>query len=99
MKYVLRLYVTGRSAASMQAVRNLERICREDLNGEYNLRVIDVLEFPQLAEDDKILVTPTLVKLMPSPSKKIIGDLGRRENVLQGLDIFPSTKNNKENNS
>lgn len=90
MKYRLRLYVTGRTARSEVAIRNLQRICDTELQGDFNIEVVDVLEHPQLAEDEKILATPTLVRQLPEPVRKIIGDLSDREKVLLGLDLVPS---------
>lgn len=75
MIYRLRLYVTGRTPASQRAIANLEQICAAELQGRYEIEVIDVLEHPQLAEYEKILATPTLVKQLPEPVRKIIGDL------------------------
>lgn len=89
-KYLIKLYVTGRTPRSQQAIRNLERICQEELNGRYELVVIDVLERPQLAEDEKILATPTVVKELPIPMRRIIGDLSDTERVLLGLDLRPA---------
>ena len=86
-KFTLRLYVTGRTSRSEQAIKNLRRICAQDLSGEYQMKVIDVLENPQLAEEEKILATPTLIKTLPPPLKRIIGDLSDKENVLLGLDL------------
>lgn len=88
-KFMLRLYVTGRTAQSQRAIGNLQRICESELNGSYEVEVIDVLEHPGLAELDKILATPTLVKKLPEPVRKIIGDLSDRERVLLGLDLRP----------
>lgn len=91
MRYALRLYVTGRTSASQQAIANLERLCAEEsLAGQYLLEVIDVLEHPELAERDKILATPTLLKSLPPPLRKIIGDLSNRTNLLLGLDLRPT---------
>lgn len=90
-KYLLRLYVTGKTARAEQAIANLRRICEEDLHGQYELQVIDVLEHPQLAEDEKILATPTLVKRLPPPLRRVIGDLSDKEKVLLGLDVWPGT--------
>lgn len=84
---VLKLYVTGQTPKSRLAVANLRRICEEQQADEYELVIIDVLEQPQLAEDEKILATPTLVKHLPPPLRRIIGDLSDREKVLLGLDI------------
>lgn len=89
MKHLLKLYVTGRTARTETAVRNLRKICEEQLQGEYQLHVIDVLERPQLAEDEKILATPTLVRTLPPPLRRIIGDLSSSERVLLGLDLTP----------
>jgi circadian clock protein KaiB len=88
-KYVLKLYVTGRSARAERAIANLKRICEEDLRGCYSLEVIDVLEHPQLAEDERILATPTLIKQLPPPLRRVIGDLSDKEKVLLGLDVRP----------
>lgn len=85
--YLLRLYVTGRTPRSEQAITNLHRIIEQDLVGEYDLEVIDVLERPQLAEDERIVATPTLIKQLPPPLRRIIGDLSDREQVLLGLDL------------
>ena len=85
--YVLRLYVTGRTPRSAQAIANLESIIESDLSEAYELQVIDVLERPQLAEDERIVATPTLIKELPPPLRRIIGDLSDREQVLLGLDL------------
>lgn len=90
--YVIKLYVTGRTPRSVQAIANLKRICDEELSGRYDLVVIDVLERPQLAEDEKILATPTVVKELPVPIRRIIGDLSDRERVLVGLDLHPAPR-------
>lgn len=87
-KYVLKLYVTGRTPRSERAIANLRRICDADLEGRYELTIIDVLERPQLAEDEKILATPTLIKELPPPLRRIIGDLSEKESVLLGLDLY-----------
>jgi len=88
---MLRLYVAGKTSKASVAIANLRRICEEELRGEYDLEVIDVLEQPQLAEDEKILATPTLIKLLPPPLRRVIGDLSDREKVLLGLEVFPDT--------
>jgi circadian clock protein KaiB len=87
------LYITGHTVKSDRAIRNMRRICEEELAGQYELVIIDVLERPQLAEDEKILATPTLIKALPPPLRRIIGDLSDTEKVLVGLDIRdgPST--------
>jgi circadian clock protein KaiB len=87
IKYVLKLYVTGLTPRSQDAVKNLKKILNEDYKGVYSLRVIDVVKHPNLAEDDKILATPTLIKILPPPVRRIIGDLSNKEKVLLGLDL------------
>ena len=85
--WLLRLYVGGLTPKSITAFANLERICEEHLKGKYNIEVIDLMVNPQLAEGDQILALPTLVRKLPEPIKKIIGDLSNTERVLVGLDI------------
>jgi len=85
--YRLRLYVAGQTPKSMLALRNLKQICEEHLLGRYEIEVIDLLENPQLAKGDQILALPTLVRRLPEPIKKIIGDLSNKERVLVGLDL------------
>ncbi|MCB1480944.1 MAG: circadian clock protein KaiB [Rhodobiaceae bacterium] len=94
MTYRLRLYITGRTSHSMRAIENLRDICEKELRGQFEVEVIDVLENPALAENEKILATPTLVKKLPEPVRKIIGDLSDRQKVLLGLDVFGPDKNN-----
>jgi circadian clock protein KaiB len=86
-KYILKLYVTNKTASSVKAIENVKDILKNELNNLYDLEVIDVLKNPQLAEEDKILATPALVKALPPPVRKIIGDLSDREKVLLGLDL------------
>lgn len=86
-KYVIKLYVTGQTPRAQAAIDNLRRLCEQELGGRYDLVVIDVLERPQLAEDEKILATPTVVKELPMPIRRIIGDLSDIERVLLGLDL------------
>jgi len=88
-KWQLRLYVAGQSPKSMLAFINLKKICKEYLEGQYSIEVIDLLENPQLARGDQILAVPTLVRNLPEPIKKIIGDLSNTDRVLVGLDIKP----------
>jgi len=87
VKYVLKLYVTGETHRSQVALKNLKKILDEDYKGVYSVKVIDVIKHPQLAEDDKILATPTLIRILPPPVARIIGDLSDREKVLLGLDL------------
>jgi circadian clock protein KaiB len=86
--YVLKLYVAGNTPNSIRALKTLNNILEEEFQGVYALKVIDVLKNPQLAEEDKILATPTLSKVLPPPVRKIIGDLSDRERVLIGLDLL-----------
>ncbi len=85
----LRLYVAGQTPKSLAAFANLKKICTEYLDGKYRIDVIDLLENPQLGRGDQILAIPTLVRNLPEPIKKIIGDLSNTEKVLVGLDIRP----------
>jgi len=85
--YQLRLYVAGQTPKSLLAFRNLKQICEEHLQGRYEIEIIDLLENPQLARGDQILAVPTLVRRLPEPIKKIIGDLSNTERVLVGLDL------------
>jgi circadian clock protein KaiB len=87
--YILRLYITGKSAKAELAIANLRRICEEELNGRYELEIVDVLEQPQAAEDDKIMATPTLIKRLPPPLRRVIGDLSDKQKVLLGLEVRP----------
>ena len=87
VKYMLKLYVTGLTPRSRTAIKNLKEILKEDYKGAYSLTVIDVLKQPKLAEDEKILATPTLIKVLPPPVRRIIGDLSEKEKVLLGLDL------------
>jgi circadian clock protein KaiB len=85
--YSLRLYVAGQTPKSVLAFKNLKQICEEHLQGRYEIEVVDLLENPQLARGDQILAVPTLVRRLPEPIKKIIGDLSNTERVLVGLDL------------
>jgi circadian clock protein KaiB len=87
---VLRLYIAGQTARSAKAFANLTRICEEHLKGQYRIEVIDLTQDPQLAAGDQILAVPTLVRLLPEPVRKIIGDLSNTDRVLVGLDIRPA---------
>ena len=86
-EYQLRLYVAGQTPKSLAAFANLKKICEEHLAGKYHIEVIDLLKKPQLASGDQILAIPTLVRKLPEPIKKIIGDLSNTERVLVGLDL------------
>lgn len=88
----LKLYIAGKTLKSQTALRNLKKYCEEHLKGKYKLEVIDLLKKPQLAEGDQIFAVPTLVKKVPEPIRKIIGDLSNEEKVLVGLNIVPIKK-------
>jgi circadian clock protein KaiB len=88
--FMLRLYVAGQTPNSIRALANLKRLCEEHLTVGYQIEVIDLLENPQLARGDQILAVPTLVRRLPEPVRKIIGDLSDSERVLVGLDLRPT---------
>src|SRR6202012_4938225 len=90
--YELRLYIAGKTAKSVTALTNLKKYCEEYLQGQYVIEVIDLLVQPQLAEGDQIFAIPTLVRKVPEPIRKIIGDLSNEEKVLVGLNIRPAEK-------
>lgn len=81
--------MTGTSSRTGTAISNLRRICEQELDGQYDLEIIDVLQFPDVAEDEKILATPTLIKSLPLPLRRVIGDLSDKEKVLLGLEVRP----------
>jgi circadian clock protein KaiB len=85
--YKLRLFITGSTPKSTRAIANMHRICEENLKGQYSLEVIDVYENPEATKDMQIVATPTLVKILPEPLRRIIGDLSNEERVLAGLDL------------
>src|SRR5579884_2882042 len=89
-KWRLRLYVAGNTPNSIAAFANLKDLCETHLGGQYQIEVIDLLQNPQLARGDQIIAVPTLVRRLPQPVKKIIGDLSNRERVLVGLDLRPA---------
>jgi circadian clock protein KaiB len=88
--FLLKLYVAGKTVRAEQAIANLRRICREELDGRYELEIIDVVEFPEKAEADRILATPTLIKQLPPPLRRVIGDLSDKDKVLLGLEVVPA---------
>jgi circadian clock protein KaiB len=88
-EWELRLYVAGQTSRSLAAFKNLKQICEDHLKGKYRIEVIDLLENPKLARGDQILAIPTLVRKLPEPMRKIIGDLSDTERVLVGLDLRP----------
>ena len=97
--YVLKLYVSGNTPNSVRALKTLQAILEQEFKGVYALKVIDVQKNPQQAEDDKILATPTLSKILPPPVRKIIGDLSDKERVLIGLNLLDSQLNEQQNNT
>ncbi len=88
-KYVLRLYVTGVTPKSTSAIQNIRKICEENLKGRYELEVIDIYQQPVLARDEQIIAAPMLVKKLPLPLRKLIGDMSNMERILLGLDLRP----------
>jgi len=88
-KYVLKLYVTGMTPRSMKAVMNIKEICEEHLRGRYELEIIDVFQQPVLAKGEQIIAAPTLIKKLPMPIRKFIGDMSDTEKILIGLDLRP----------
>jgi circadian clock protein KaiB len=87
--YRLRLYIAGQTPNSIAAIANLKKICEDKLRGKYRIEVVDLLEKPQLAKGDQIIAIPTLVRRLPPPVKKIIGNLSKTESVIVGLDLQP----------
>ena len=88
--YILRLYIAGQTPNSTAAIANLEKICEDKLRGKYRIEVVDLLKKPQLAKGDQIIAIPTLVRRLPPPVKKIIGNLSKTESVIVGLDLQPA---------
>ncbi len=88
-KYVLRLYVTGMTPKSTQAIANVQRLCEEHLRGRYELKVIDIYQQPKLAKGEQIIATPTLIKQLPLPLRKLIGSMSDTERFLVGIDLTP----------
>jgi circadian clock protein KaiB len=86
-RHLLRLYVTGTTAGSTRAIQQVRRVCDEHLEGRYDLEVIDIYQLPALAKNDQIIATPTLVKVLPAPLRRLIGDLSNLDRVLFGMDI------------
>ena len=90
--YVLRLYVTGMTPKSINAIENIRRICEENLKGRYELEVIDIYQQPEFAKKEEIIAAPTLIKKLPLPLRKFIGDMSNKEKILVGLDLVPKKK-------
>jgi circadian clock protein KaiB len=87
-KYILRLYVTGSSGRSLRAIQNLKKICEEHFPNDYDLEVIDIYEHPAAAREEQIIAAPTLVKKLPEPLRKFVGDLSNTQKILVGLDLY-----------
>ena len=94
-KYILRLYVTGSSHRSLQAVYNLKKICEEYLPDDYDLEVIDIYKDPGAAREEQIIAAPTLVKKLPQPIRKFVGDMSNTQKILVGLDLYERQDNQK----
>lgn len=88
-KYILKLYIAGTTPKSTQAIMNIRKICEENLKGRYELEIIDIFQQPVLARGEQIVATPTLIKKLPAPLRKVIGDLSNTERILVGLDLKP----------
>ena len=86
-RYVLRLYVTGSTAYSIRAISNIRKICEEHLEGRYDLEVVDISQHPALAEGEQIIAAPTLIKQLPLPLRRFIGDMSQTDRILLGLDL------------
>ena len=87
-RYTLRLYVTGMSTRANRAIQNVRAICEEHLHGRYDLQVVDVYQRPALAKEEQIIAAPTLIKKLPLPLRRIVGDMSQRDRVLIGLDLI-----------
>jgi circadian clock protein KaiB len=91
-KYVLRLYVTGMTPKSLHAIENIRKICEENLQGRFELEVVDVYQHPEFARTEQIIAAPTLIKKLPLPLRKFIGDMSDKEKILIGLNIIPTNE-------
>jgi circadian clock protein KaiB len=94
-KYVLRLYVTGMTPKSINAIKNIRKICEENLKGRYELEVIDIYQHPGYAKNEEIIAAPTLIKKLPLPLRKFIGDMSDKEKIIVGLNLVPKNKQKK----
>ena len=94
-RYTLRLYVTGMTPRSQRAIESIKAVCEEHLAGRYDLEVIDIYQHPTLAEGEQIIAAPTLIKALPAPLRRLVGDLSNTERILLGLDLRPSPKANR----
>jgi circadian clock protein KaiB len=89
IKYVLRLYITGMTPRAQAAIRNIKKICEEELKGRYDLEVIDIYQQPELAKKEQILAAPTLIRKIPLPLRRLVGDMSNKEKVIIGLELKP----------
>ncbi|MDW5564169.1 MAG: circadian clock KaiB family protein [Methanomassiliicoccus sp.] len=89
VRYILRLYVTGMTPRAQDAIRNIRKICEEELKGRYELQIIDIYQQPELAKKEQILAAPTLIRELPLPLRKLVGDMSNKEKVVLGLEILP----------
>lgn len=94
--YVLRLYITGMTPRAREAIKNIKRICEEELKGRYELEIVDVYQQPELAKKEQILAAPTLIRKLPLPLRKLVGDMSDKERVVLGLEILPEEHREKE---
>ena len=88
-RYILRLYITGMTARSAQAIENIRNLCEANLKGRYELEIVDIYQKPSLAQGEQIIAAPTLIKKLPLPLRRLVGDLSNEERVLIGLDLRP----------
>jgi len=93
IRYVLRLYVTGSTPNSTRAISNIRKICEEHLEGRYDLEVVDISQYPSLAEGEQIIAAPTLIKKLPLPLRRFIGDMSQTDRILLGLDLREASEN------
>jgi len=89
LRYVLRLYVTGMTPRAQEAIRNIKKICEEELKGRYDLEVIDIYQQPELAKSEQIIAAPTLIRKLPLPLRRLVGDMSNKEKVIVGLQLMP----------
>jgi circadian clock protein KaiB len=94
-KHLLRLFISAHTPLARRAIKNIERICHEELNDTYELEIVNIIERPEFAEGERILATPTLIKVSPKPTRRVIGDLSNADHVLLGLDLDSVAKSEK----
>ena len=95
-KYVLRLFVTGMTPRSIKAIENIRKICEENLSGRYELDIIDIYQQPEYAKKEEIIAAPTLIKQLPLPLRKFIGDMSNKDKILVGLNLVPKEKKSNQ---